>query len=92
MTDDDDGIDCETHGRSSVTATVCCHQVRSETPVGFVENSDDPEDQQGWCSACEALFVKEGALTSTFREFCDFAVVCGACYAALKERHARGAN
>ena len=89
MTDEDDRINCLTHGRSSITATVCCHQVRSETPVGFVENSNDPDDQQAWCCACDALFVKEGSLTRKFRKFCDFAVVCGKCYAAIKERHSK---
>jgi hypothetical protein len=33
------------------------------------------------------MFLREQELTEAFREFCDMAVVCDACYAQLKKRH-----
>lgn len=80
-------ISCETHG-TRVTAIVCRHMIQSkDRAVGFIENSADPEDLQAWCSECERVFIEEGDKTQRFRSFNDFAVVCDACYAALKERH-----
>jgi len=80
-------IKCSTHG-VRVPAIVCCHMIRSkDAVVGFVENSSDPEDLQGWCNACESMFLSEGDKTERFKQFNDFAVVCDFCYATLKERH-----
>lgn len=79
-------IDCDTHGPSS-TAVVCRHMIVTSEPVGFVENSSDPDDLQAWCHACEAMFLQEDGLTDVFREFNDMAVVCGDCYGSLKQRH-----
>ena len=73
-------IDCECHGRST-TAIVCCHLVEShKEPAGFIENTDDPEDLQAWCNACESLYNVELELTEKFIAFNDFVVVCSQCY------------
>jgi hypothetical protein len=89
MIDDIETIECPTHGRS-IAAVVCRHQLEvKDACVGFVENSSDADNLQAWCDACEAMFLREGELTETFRRFCDFAVVCVACYEAIKVRHAR---
>jgi hypothetical protein len=56
-------------------------------PVGFVENSSDPDDLQASCQRCEILFAEEQALTERFEEFCAPAVVCVSCYAELKDKH-----
>lgn len=80
-------IGCGEHGER-ISAVVCGHMLRGEpAPAGFVENSSDPSDLQAWCSACEALFVREGEMTDVFREFNRMAIVCTACYAEAKERH-----
>jgi hypothetical protein len=81
-------VHCKTHGTRS-TATVCAHMIGTVGPLGFVENSSDPEDLQAWCYDCERLFEKEQGLTEAFRRFNDFAVVCDRCYVELKIRHSR---
>lgn len=81
-------VTCERHGEL-VAAVVCRHHLEvSDHPVGFVENSDDPNDQQAWCDNCEQLFLREGDMTEEFRRFNDFAVVCVNCYAQLRAVHA----
>jgi hypothetical protein len=51
-------ISCGTHGEG-VSAIVCQHHLKARARVvGFVENSDDPDDLQAWCDACEDLFVR----------------------------------
>lgn len=86
--DDDDQtlIDCDEHGRST-GAVVCRHHLDSAVPVGFIENSSEPDDLQGWCFACEQRFLEEGELNEAFRAFNDFGVVCLQCYEKLKRRH-----
>jgi hypothetical protein len=80
-------IDCEEHGRSAVAA-VCGHLVQNfGAPLGFVENSDDPADKQGWCYACELVYNEEQDKTPRFRAFCRHAVVCSQCYDDIKARH-----
>jgi hypothetical protein len=81
-------IQCGPHGRR-VAAVVCGHLVGPvREPRGFVENSADPDDLQGWCLDCEALFQQEDGMTATFRRFTDMTIVCDACYRDIKARHA----
>ncbi len=81
---------CRTHG-PRVAAVVCGHMLaETEARVGFVENSDDPDDLQAWCDACEEMFLAEGDKTPAFRELCKIAVVCDRCYADLARRHSIG--
>jgi hypothetical protein len=80
-------VECSSHGRR-VSATVCQHLVKNNgAPLGFIENSSDPHDQQGWCYACEYLFLQEEDKTDKFLEFCNFAVVCEDCYSRIKAVH-----
>ena len=80
-------VECSTHGRK-VAASVCGHLVRNNgLALGFVENSSDPNDLQGWCFACEHLFLQEQDKTERFRSFCQHSVVCSACYEAIKSAH-----
>jgi hypothetical protein len=80
-------IDCEQHGQS-IGAIVCRHLVNNHGhPLGFVENSADPNDLQGWCYACEYFFQQQEDMTEEFMKFCDGAVVCIDCYAAIKSKH-----
>jgi hypothetical protein len=60
--------------------------------AGFVENCSDPNDQQAWCHACEALFQQEGGMTDAFLAFNGMSVVCVACYAEAKAHHSLPAN
>ena len=79
---------CDRHGPSLTTGTVCGHLVRNRgIPLGFIENSDDPGNRQGWCYACEFVFSQEQDKTDRFVTFCDFAVVCTRCYDEIKARH-----
>jgi hypothetical protein len=80
-------VDCGPHGKR-VAAVVCHHLIGEDTTsAGFVENSDDPNDLQAWCHACEEAFQREGGMTDAFREFNGMAVVCVKCYAEAKMRH-----
>lgn len=82
-------IECSRH-ESGRAAVVCQHLLQEKNrPIGFVENSSIPGDQQAWCDECEALFLKEKELTEAFRKFNNFAVVCEECYDEIKARHAR---
>lgn len=81
-------VKCGQHGKQ-IAAVVCCHMIDAVDPVGFVENSSDPEDLQAWCEKCEQLFLAEGELTDAFVAFNDFAVVCCDCYRDYKEHHSR---
>ena len=68
---------------------VCCHMLRSNLPVGVIENSSDPNDLQAWCERCEEMFLAEGDKTEAFEAFNDRAIVCCVCYAAIKAQHFR---
>ena len=84
---EEDLIDCECHGKST-PAIVCGHLVKNNgQSVGFIENSDVPEDLQAWCNACESLFNIEQELTEKFRVFNNMSVVCSKCYQEIKVRH-----
>jgi hypothetical protein len=83
-------VDCGPHGKR-VAAIVCGHVLGPPTErLGFVENSSDPNDLQGWCSACEDAFLREGAMTEAFLAFNQAAVVCVDCYARFKAWHQSG--
>ncbi|MBK7076355.1 MAG: hypothetical protein IPH44_29095 [Myxococcales bacterium] len=85
--EDDEWINCDRHGRGRC-AIVCTHHVQQRVQrVGFVENSDDPNDLQAWCFACEQFFASEGELTEAFRAFNDAFVVCVPCYYELRQSH-----
>ena len=69
-------------------AAVCGHVVGNPPfPLGFVENSDDPNDLQGWCFACEHVFLQEQDKTECFRSFCQHTIVCSSCYEEIKRFH-----
>lgn len=81
-------ITCECHGRQEI-ASVCGHVIgKSELPLGFIENCDDPGNLQGWCFACEHVFLEEGDKTSRFESFTQHSVVCASCYESIKLAHA----
>ena len=84
-------VDCGAHGKR-VAAVICRHMLMSDEPVGVVENSDDPNDLQAWCFACEEKFQAEGEITDSFRDFNNFALVCAVCYAEAKHRHTMQCN
>lgn len=83
---------CGPHGER-VSAVICQHLLHAyPAPVGFVENSSDPNDLQAWCHPCEDMFQLEGDMTDAFREFNGMAIVCVVCYAEAKARHAVSAD
>ncbi len=89
MTDSDEPltVECERHGKG-VAASVCGHLVNNHgMPLGFIENSADPQDLQAWCFACEYVFLQEEDKTETFRKFCNPAIVCSQCYEDIKAVH-----
>jgi hypothetical protein len=80
-------IQCSNHGERP-SAVVCRHHIEvHDRSVGFIENSSDPSDLQGWCEDCEAEFLRQGGMTEAFRRFNAFAIVCVDCYASIKARH-----
>lgn len=80
-------IECDQHGPSAF-GLVCRHLVQNNGhPLGFVENSDDPDDLQAWCYACEYFYQQQQDLTEEFEKFCDCAIVCTKCYADIKAKH-----
>lgn len=85
-------VECDVHG-NGIAAVVCCHMIgRNRAPAGFVENSDDPDDLQAWCHACEAMFEQEDGMTDAFRAFNDMALVCVECYEQARAHHGLPAN
>ena len=78
-------IDCR-HGKG-IACIVCCHFLNSDDPLGFIENSTDPDDLQAWCYACEFLFQQEGEITEGFKNFSNAKVVCEKCYEEFKNAH-----
>jgi hypothetical protein len=91
MTDDaPPTVRCKKHGVRTA-AVVCGHLVKTDEVRGFVENSSEPDDLQGWCDRCEAMFLKEGDRTPAFRAFHDMAVVCDLCYVRIRKQHSRDA-
>ncbi len=84
-------ISCDRHSET-LCAVVCRHLVNSNGhPLGFVENSSEPDDLQGWCYACEYFFQQQDEMTEEFKRFCDIAVVCINCYADIKAKHSLSA-
>ncbi|SDZ71449.1 hypothetical protein SAMN05518854_1183 [Variovorax sp. YR266] len=80
-------INCPHHGRASL-ASVCGHLIKNRgTPLGFIENNDDPDDKQGWCYACELVYLQEEDKTERFIAFTDYTVVCSHCYDQIKAHH-----
>lgn len=80
-------VDCGIHGKR-ISAIVCRHLLNLESErVGFIENSNDPNDLQAWCYDCESVFEEEGGMTDRFREFTDMAIVCVVCYQKSKNYH-----
>ncbi len=87
MSDEELSIECNQHGKSSC-AVVCQHLIKtSGEPLGFVENSSEPGDYQGWCNACEELYLQELDLTEKFKEFNGMSVVCEKCYFEIRDNH-----
>lgn len=82
-------INCGPHGER-VSAVVCKHLLETEpAPVGFIKNSDDPNDLQSWCYLCEEKFQEEGEeMTPAFRDFNGMTIVCVVCYSEIQARHA----
>jgi hypothetical protein len=78
-------IECR-HGKG-IASIICCHLLNSIDPVGFIENSSNPDDLQGWCFACEFLFQQEGEKTEEFKQFNNAKVVCEKCYEEFKNVH-----
>ncbi len=86
MSDEPLQIDCEIHGRG-VAAAVCGHLINNKVPLGFIENCSNPNDLQGWCYACEFLFLQESDKTEKFQSFCHHSMVCCKCYVQIKGDH-----
>ena len=85
-------VECGPHGKR-VAAVVCRHLLSSEqAPAGFIENSDDPNDLQAWCHACEDMFQQEGEMTDAFRLFNGMSVVCVDCYVEAQAHHSLTTN
>ena len=82
-------INCRTHGNDLVSAVVCGHMINSSQVVGFVENSDDPNNFQAWCEDCEEAFLREGDKTEAFLAFNRMTLVCFSCYQELRSTHSR---
>lgn len=80
-------MDCEKHGKKK-SAIVCGHIANNNChPLGFIENSSDPDDLQGWCYACEYLYQQEEEMTDVFKKFNNMSVVCIECYYKFKNMH-----
>ena len=87
MSEDVTEIECEKHGKS-VACVVCSPLVNNEEDsLGFVENSSDRNDLQGWCYACEEMFLQEEEMTEQFKAFMGITIVCAECYDAIKVHH-----
>ncbi len=81
-------INCGPHGER-VSAVVCKHLLQTDpAPVGFIENSNDPNNLQSWCYLCEEKFQQENEnMTESFRQFNGMTIVCVICYNEIQARH-----
>ena len=80
-------IECKCHGKK-YAASVCGHIVNNNNQaLGFIENVSDPEDLQGWCYACEHVYLQENDRTEKFMSFFNPAIVCSDCYKEIKAKH-----
>lgn len=80
-------VDCDEHGKNDA-AVVCQHLlIEKLKPLGFIENSSEPGDYQGWCLDCEELFLEEDEMTEKFKKFNDMVIVCEECYLIIKQIH-----
>jgi hypothetical protein len=89
MTDADEQVACERHGKCQ-TAFVCQH-LFSGSGLGF-NWAEDPENPDGqcpdaWCDACEVVLQEEGEWTERAMALADIKVVCALCYENLRERN-----
>ena len=93
MTDSDPlYVDCGPHGQRIATV-VCRHMINgSDAPLGFIENTDDPNDLQAWCHACEEMFNKKGDRTDAFLAFNNMGIFCVVCYAEFQTLHTIAAD
>ena len=73
---------------TNYASVVCGHLVKNKNkPLGFIENSSEPDDLQGWCYACEYVYCQEEDRTEKFKSFSNSALVCSNCYARIKSIH-----
>jgi ferredoxin len=84
-------VECKAHGEQQETF-VCHHLFKaldSGEKVGFFWSGEPRGD--AWCSACEAVRIREGGITGDWNErsekFADIKLLCGACYDQLRKLH-----
>lgn len=70
-----------------IASVVCSHLLGTKSPLGFIENSSNPNDLQGWCLDCETRFIEHNGMTAEFLEYNSAIVVCKICYQSIKSKH-----
>jgi hypothetical protein len=83
--DDDNDIDCQTHGR--VPSSIVCQHLLYDGQtkyVGFILEEDAPDDLMAWCHECDARLLESG-WTNDVLAFADLKVVCQPCLLLMRD-------
>ncbi|WP_273999127.1 hypothetical protein [Vibrio parahaemolyticus] len=94
MNEEDQYVECCTHGKQQVTY-VCQHVVKSlrdGKPRGFWSAEPEPGNERpdSWCSACEDKVNSDGGEWNDESEaFAGVTLLCGACYDRAKEMNVK---
>ena len=90
---EDRSVECTRHGKREA-AFVCQHLVAGAKgpPLGFHAAAVDPDnrswgDLNGWCDACDDVYILDGGWTKAAKAFTNIKVVCAGCFHDLQARH-----
>jgi len=89
MSDQENSIQCSTHGKSS--STFVCQHLFEGRKLGFNLGYDpeQPNDlwPDAWCNQCEEAFQKEGEWNEQSEKIASIKCVCTRCYENIRERN-----
>ncbi|HEY8602345.1 MAG TPA: hypothetical protein VIL85_28245 [Thermomicrobiales bacterium] len=88
MSDQRVTLPCPPHGDH--LATLLCQHLPRDVHLGFFAATGDGDPRpDAWCAACDAVLRQEGGWTAYAEQYAGEAVVCAACYDAIKRRNRR---
>ncbi|GAA5218506.1 DUF6882 domain-containing protein [Corallincola platygyrae] len=89
MSDEQNKMECSTHGKNSTT--FICHHLSEGENLGF-HMGFDPDDPDAlypdaWCDKCDEVLEKEGEWNDVSEAFANIKMVCSGCYQEIRERN-----
>ncbi len=89
MSDSDNKVECDTHGKSP--ATFICNHLTTGEGLGFNLGFDPdcPDDlyPDAWCNECESVLDAEGEWNEKSEKFSDIKILCSACYEEIRAKN-----